>query len=78
MKHGYTFNILLKYLYKETSILKSLEIENAINGDIELKGKYARILQGFKCLPKVKFYPADKSIANILNYSSNMQLSPGY
>jgi len=70
MKHNYTSNLILKYLYRETSITETLEIEHAIENDIQLREEYLRIKSGYKGLPKVLFYPTDETMANILDYSS--------
>lgn len=77
MKHGYTSSFLLKYLYRETSATKTLELENAISEDPEVKAEYKRLLKGFRLLPKVKFYPSDKTILGILNHSKK-QLKPSF
>ncbi|NNF21276.1 MAG: hypothetical protein HKN67_04995 [Saprospiraceae bacterium] len=78
MEHGYTKNFLVKYLYRETSALKSLEIENAINSDKEVERQYKGLLNGFKMLPKVKFYPEDNTIVSILKYSAGSRLEPSF
>lgn len=78
MKHGYTQNFLLKYLYRETSVLKRLEIENAINSDKGIERQYKILLKAFKMLPKVKFYPKDSTISSILKYSAGSRLEPSF
>ena len=65
MKHNYTFNFLIKYLYGETSILRKLEIENAIDENEVVKNEYKKLKKSYKKLPKVSFYPTDKTIKNI-------------
>lgn len=79
MKHNYTANFLLKYLYRETSLTQSLEIEDLINNDQEVSEKFQELRRGYKTLPKVKFLPSDVTIENILNYSSTSQaLQPSF
>ena len=70
MKHNYTYNFLIKYLYKEDSALRRLEIENALNSDSELKRHYKGLLKAIKMLPGVMFYPKDSTVNSILKYSA--------
>jgi len=78
MKHAYTLNFLIKYFYKETSPLKSLEIENAIENNAEIRKEYHLLRKSFSLLPKVKFYPSDKVIDRILAYSNGKKLNPSF
>ena len=78
MKHDYTLNFLVKYLYKETPILKRLEIENAIEEDGHIRREYHKLKKAYKLLPKVSFYPTDETIANVINYSRNNSLNPSF
>lgn len=78
MKHNYTNNLLLKYLYNETSILLKLEIENAIDEDNQVKESFKELEKGYKMFPKVSFYPSDKTMSNILNYSQEQVLNSSF
>ncbi|NNE27115.1 MAG: hypothetical protein HKN09_09750 [Saprospiraceae bacterium] len=78
MKHNYTQNFLLKYLYKETKLFKTLEIENAIQEDKTVGRQYKQLLRGFRLLPKVKFYPSEKTMNAVLNYSNMTSLKPSF
>ena len=78
MKHSYTQNFLLKYLYKETKLFKTLEIENAIREDKTVGLQYKQLLKGFKLLPKVKFYPSEETMNAVLNYSNTTNLKPSF
>jgi len=78
METRYTLNLLVQYLYGETSILKKLEIENAIEHDSVLKREFLKLKSSFKQLPKVTFYPKDKTINAILNYSQESALNPSF
>ena len=75
MEHNYTLNSLVRYLYKESSLLRSLEIENQINEDQNLRSYYLRLKKAFKSMPKVSFYPSDKTMDAILDYSKKTGLS---
>lgn len=75
MKHNYTFNYLISYLYKETSILRKLEIENQISEDAETAIEFSKLKSAFRMLPKVQFYPSDKTLKSILEYSQKKGLT---
>ena len=78
MKHNYTFNYLLKYLYGETGILRKLEIENTIQEDPNVKREYFKLRKAYKSLPKISFYPSRKTINAILDYSQKSSLNPSF
>ena len=78
MKHNYTFNYLLKYLYGETGILRKLEIENAIQEDPKVKSEYFKLRRSYKSLAKISFYPSQKAINAILDYSKKSSLNPSF
>ena len=78
MKHAYTLNFLIKYFYKETSLVKTLEIENAISNDLEIKEEYNMLKRSFRLLPKVKFYPSDLVMDKIIAYSKRTSLNPSF
>ena len=71
MKHNYTENQLIQYIYGELSIFDKFEIEDAIENDEYLALDYKTLYSAYKYLPKVQFAPTEKSIANIIKYSSN-------
>lgn len=70
MTKDYTFNFLLKYLYNETSLTKTLEIENAISTDNKVREQYKLLKKGYEKFPKVQFYPSNDVISNLLTYSA--------
>ena len=70
MTHDYTPNMLVKYIYSETDLFETLEIENAIDNDIQLKESYLHLKNGYNELPKVQFAPSQSAIDNILFFSS--------
>ncbi len=69
MTHDYTPNMLVKYIYSETDLFETLEIENAIENDQLLKESYLTLKNGYNQLPKAKFSPSQAAIDNILLYS---------
>ncbi len=71
MKHNYTENQLIQYIYGELSITDKFEIEDAMENDEYLALDYKQLYRAYKYLPKVKFAPTDISVANVLNYSRN-------
>ena len=74
MTHDYTPNMLVKYIYSETDIFETLEIENAIENDQMLKESYLTLKNGYRELPKAQFSPAQSSIDNILLFSKMNEL----
>ncbi len=71
MEQNYTTNLVLKYLYRETSLTQTLEIEHSIENDKDVRDVYLRLKAGYKKLPKVLFYPKDETVSNILSYSAH-------
>lgn len=69
MERHYTSNCFIKYLYRETSLTQTLEIEHSIENDKSSRDLFLRLKAGYKNLPKVLFYPKDETVANILDYS---------
>lgn len=78
MKHNYTLNLIIKYLYKEIPTLKKLELENAIDDNKDLRKEFVDLKSAFRSLPKVSFYPSDKSLKSILDYSKLSSLNPSF
>ena len=75
MEKCYTSNTILKYLYRETSLTQTLELENSIENDSVTKEIFKNLQTGYLKLPKVLFYPKDETMGNILDYSSSLSLS---
>jgi len=69
MKHAYTEEQLIRFMYKECDIFEKLEIEFAMEDDSTLMNSYQKLLHGIQSLPGVKFSPSKSTINNILKYS---------
>lgn len=69
MKQNFTLNLLVKYIYKETTAAEKLYIEEALNADFALYEEYEALYEAYIGLPKVKFSPSPDAISNILSYS---------
>lgn len=69
MKHNFTLNHLIKFIYKETTTAETIAISHAIQHDWELAEAYKELKKSFNQLPKVTFNPSPDSIQNILRYS---------
>ena len=78
MKHSYTFNFLINYLYGEHRILRKLEIENRIAEDSKTRQEYLYLKDAFELLPRISFSPSDKTLKAILDYSRTSSLNPSY
>ena len=70
----YSYETLVRFLYKETSIVEHFEVQDAIENDPELKNRFSLLHKAFKALPKVRFNASTYSIDKILKYSKNSQL----
>lgn len=69
MEQNYISNLILKYLYRETSLTETLEIENTIDESPIAKEEYLNLRKGYLRFPKVKFYPSDEAMNSVLSYS---------
>lgn len=69
MKHNFTLNHLVKFIYKETSAAETIAISSALETDWKLYEEYKELKKSFDQLPKVTFNPSADSIQNILRYS---------
>lgn len=78
MEKDYTQNLLIKYLYRETDIFETLELEDALEHDFFLAEEYNMLKQSFDELQKVTFLPAKSSIQNLLAYSETLPIKAAY
>lgn len=70
MEQNFTQFDLIKYIYKETSLTETLEIEFALEEDLNLAEQFKSLMQGHLQLPKVTFAPSKTALQNILGHSS--------
>jgi len=64
-----TLNHLVRFLYRETSALESLDILEALDSSYPMQEAHDELEVAFQQLPKVKFNPKKSSIQAILRYS---------
>ena len=69
MKQSFTQNLLVKYIYNETTVAEKFYVEEALNENFELYEEYEVLYGAYVGLPKVKFSPCPDTISNILSYS---------
>jgi len=74
MKQKFTLNHLIKYIYKETTVAETLEINEALLNDFQLYQQYQELLFAQRQLPKVKFDAKKSTLNSILNYSKQATL----
>jgi hypothetical protein len=70
MAQLYTSDQLVRFVYRETGILQSLEIENALATDAEWQRTHQNFSLAKQALPKVSFAPRNSTIDAILRYSA--------
>lgn len=75
MEQDYTLNSLVKYIYHDTTLTQTLEIENALSEDRSLNEEYRKLKLGYLMLPKAQFHPDKNTINTILNYSEQTAIS---
>ncbi len=78
MEKRYTLNLLIKYLYRETDIFETLEVEDALAHDYSLADEFKRLKKSFLKLPNVKFLPNKASMENILSYSRTREMNSAF
>ncbi len=71
MKHSYTTNSLVSFLYGECSIFTKLEVEHWLSENQAINQEYETLKTTLWTLPKVSFKPAKRSIENILHFSKH-------
>lgn len=69
MEQSFTQNLLVKYIYNETTVAEKFYVEEALNDDFKLYEDYEALYEAYIGLPKVKFSPSPDTISNILSYS---------
>ncbi|HEY6502570.1 MAG TPA: hypothetical protein VIZ28_01225 [Chitinophagaceae bacterium] len=66
---NFTPEDLLQYLYKETSLQKTAEIEQALAQDWTLREKLAVLKTSMQRLDKLTQAPRTEVVLNVLNYA---------
>ena len=76
MKHSFTPNSLVRFIYNEVSTSERLPIMEALRADAELRQTYEdlKIAQGQ--LPKTKFNAPKSAINKILGHSKSTAVEP--
>lgn len=69
MEKTFTQQDLIRFLYKETTISESRDIEQVIEEDWVAREEYEEIKSAAASLPKVEFSPSDRVLSEILRYS---------
>jgi len=69
MTQPFTPELLIKFLYKETTASETLAINEALYNDPDLMAEYEMLQQTQQFLPKIKFCPSAGALQNILRYS---------
>ncbi len=78
MEQDYTFNVLVKYLYRETDLFETLEIEDALAHDSSLAADFTLMKKAFIEMPKVGFFPSNATMNAILSQSQSTSLNTAY
>lgn len=68
----YTELNLLRYYYSECDLFETLEIEHALDEDVDLRFEYKMLKASLDGLSQPLFSPSKKTIDNILNYSKTV------
>jgi hypothetical protein len=66
---NFTPEDLLMYLYKETSLQQTAEIEQALANDWTLREKLAVLKTSMQRLDKIEEAPRTEVVLNVLNYA---------
>ena len=69
MDQTFTQNMLVKYLYQETSATETLAVSEALQENVLLREEYLDLRKAYDQLPKVKFNAKPSTLQNILQYS---------
>ncbi|MEO6135747.1 MAG: hypothetical protein ABIP35_11380 [Ginsengibacter sp.] len=71
--NNFTQDDLVRYLYKETSELKTAAIKAALLTDFNLKESYEKLVNAQQGLQDINFSPRQQSIDKILEYAAKKQ-----
>lgn len=76
MEKSHTQLDLVRFIYKETSVVETIEIAEALSKNPLLMEEYEELFDGYRHLPKAKFNPRNVALRNILRYSEQTALNP--
>jgi hypothetical protein len=71
MKHLFTLQHLISYLYNECSLLEKAAIEQALKEDSDLAIQFRNLEESQKTLNTLNVMPQGSTLQNILNYSKS-------
>ena len=71
MKHLFTQQHLINYLYNECSLLEKAAIEQALKEDKDLALQFRNLEESKKTLNTFNVMPQASTLQNILNYSKS-------
>jgi hypothetical protein len=71
MDQTFTQDMLIKYIYQETSATETLAIRKALQENLLLREEYRELRKAYEQLPKVKFNAKPSTLQNILQYSKH-------
>ncbi len=74
MQQNFTTELLVKYLYHETTAAEKQAINEELINNYLLREEFSELLFAYKQLPKVKFNPSKTSIQSIMDYSKESAL----
>ena len=69
MKHNFTQNSLVRFIYKEATSAERMALTDALHEDRKLYEEYCKLRNQARKLPRVSFQPSASAIQNILKYS---------
>jgi hypothetical protein len=69
MNQIYTEEILLRYIYNETTSTENAQIESHLRSNENFKKSYDEILQSIDSLKEAKIAPSKHSVNAILDYA---------
>lgn len=76
MKHSFTPNSLVRFIYNEVSTSERLAIMEALHADAELRRAYEELKTAQNQLPKTKFNAPKSALHEILAHSKSTAVEP--
>ncbi len=69
-----TSNQLISFIYRETSFLDRLLLEDQLSEDLALQIQLQELREGYRMLPKATFSPKATTLQSILKYSRKQEM----